>query len=83
MEEYRSVKMQEDLLHYAVQQTFSNDGKVKIIKAVESALEPWAGMAMMKEGFTIESKLKKVGILGWSMHRRVLKRETWEQSDKA
>ncbi|KIP11990.1 hypothetical protein PHLGIDRAFT_27606 [Phlebiopsis gigantea 11061_1 CR5-6] len=79
MEEYRSTLMQEDLLHFAVQQTFSMDRKVKKIKAADSTLEPWGGAAMTKEGFTTEKQLGKMGILGWAIRSRVLTREKWAQ----
>lgn len=80
MEEYRSALMQEDLLHFAVEQAFSTDRKVKKIKAVDSALQPWAGAALAKEGFATEKQLGKIGILSWAVRSRVLTREKWEQT---
>lgn len=83
MEEYRTTFMQEDLLQFAVQHTFSKDSKVKTIEAVDSTLELWAGKAMTKEGFSVEKTLKRIGILGWYTRSRVLKRGRWEQNSKA
>lgn len=79
MEEYRVAGVQEDLLQYAVDQTFKNDSKVKVIRIVDSALSPWVGSALAKEGFVIEKTVRKIGTLGWKVQERALARDVWKQ----
>ncbi|KAJ3552059.1 hypothetical protein NM688_g4356 [Phlebia brevispora] len=52
-EEYRKVFIQDDLLEYALEQTFSHRA-VKSVRATESAVTPWVGQALRKQGFEID-----------------------------
>lgn len=82
MEEYRATFVQEDLLHYAVSQAFGKDPKVKLIKGIDSVLEPWKAGAFTKEGFVIGKELKRIGLLGWKTRSRELTRERWKELQK-
>ncbi|KZT06924.1 uncharacterized protein LAESUDRAFT_749833 [Laetiporus sulphureus 93-53] len=76
-EQYRRAGMQHDLLAHAVKHVFSSSQKVKTISAVDSPLKPYVGDALRQQGFELERKTEKVGILRWQNTVRVLSREHW------
>lgn len=80
MDEYRSTAIQNDLLEFAVRNTFEKERTVKSIRAIESTLDGWAIQAYQEQGFIVDKKIGKIGVLGWDVRSRVLTREKWEKS---
>ncbi|EKM61012.1 uncharacterized protein PHACADRAFT_247306 [Phanerochaete carnosa HHB-10118-sp] len=82
MEEYRAALAQEDLLHFAVSQAFTEDHKVKVIKGIDSDLDRWKEAAFTKCGFIVEKGLRSIGLFGWKVRSRGLTRERWQEIQK-
>jgi hypothetical protein len=78
-DEYRSSNIQADLLSYAVGHAFQSDNIVQQIKASDSPLAPYARVALRSSGFQLEEYTDKVGVFGWKLGVRILKRVEWEK----
>jgi len=78
-EQYRQAGMQEDLLTHAVNRAFDSSPIVQNIRAPDTPLRAYISKALQQQGFQLERKTEKIGILRWQNSVRILNRETWKK----
>ncbi|KAF9531971.1 hypothetical protein CPB83DRAFT_914447 [Crepidotus variabilis] len=81
-DEFRKANVQQDLLDYAVDHAFNKDPKLERIEVPDSPLIPYTRPTLRDKGFELDHHTQTVGILGWKMGTRYLKREKWSDSKK-
>ncbi|KAF8973972.1 hypothetical protein BDZ97DRAFT_1912415 [Flammula alnicola] len=79
-EAYHNANIQDDLLEYAVNHAFSKDPKLERIEATDSPLVPYIRVSLRKAGFELDHHTKQIGIRGWKLGVRYLRRENWKKS---
>jgi GNAT superfamily N-acetyltransferase len=76
-EQYRSTKIQDDLLAHALNHAFS-EPKVQHVKATEPTLLSYIGACLQRAGFTRDEGVKATfGFMGWEVYSQTLERERW------
>ncbi|TFK41108.1 hypothetical protein BDQ12DRAFT_424841 [Crucibulum laeve] len=78
-EPYRGSGIQDDLLAFAVKHAFDRDTSLEVIRAPDSPLKLYARKSLVAAGFVLEDFTETVGILGWKLGTRILKRKDWER----
>ncbi|KAH9946663.1 hypothetical protein B0H21DRAFT_693303 [Amylocystis lapponica] len=78
-EAYRRVAFQKDLLRHAVTHAFVSDQTVQSLLADESPLAHYIGQALQEQGFRLQRRTERVGVLKWQNSSRILERKWWKQ----
>ncbi|PFH54522.1 hypothetical protein AMATHDRAFT_52137 [Amanita thiersii Skay4041] len=78
-EPYRTTGIQDDLLQYAIRQTFESGANIKSIQAESTALLPYIKKSLVPVGFKPIGRSRKVGLFGWQFEEMVLDRSCWEE----
>ncbi len=81
-EEYRKTKIQDDLLHHAVQNAFDKSPALDSIEGVDAVtLAPYIHDSYQQAGFRLSQDYKSVGILGrWRYYTTKLYMKDWKKS---
>lgn len=77
-EAYRRVKIEDDLLQFAVESTFKAEKKVKSVRALGSTLRPAILDSLRRNKFSKGDRVESVGILSWDVCWYTLERSRWE-----
>ena len=83
-EAYRRVKIEDDLLQFAIESSFKADETVSSIRFLASPLRPAILDSLKRNKFSKGDRVQTVGILDWEVCWYTLKRTQWnEQSGKS
>ncbi|KAJ7492566.1 hypothetical protein FB451DRAFT_1218829 [Mycena latifolia] len=83
-EPYPAAGAQDDLLSHAVNHCLNaKPAIVQQINAPDSPLVPYARKSLKEAGFVLEKNTEKVGVFGWKLGMRRLRRDVWEQKKTA
>jgi len=77
-EAYRRVKIEDDLLQFAVESTFTAEERVKSVRMLASPLRPAILDSLRRNKFSKGDQVETVGILGWDVCWYTLERSQWE-----
>ncbi|KAH8998992.1 hypothetical protein EDB86DRAFT_3076029 [Lactarius hatsudake] len=77
-EAYRSVKIEDDLLDYAVDKTFGANKTVGTIRIAASPLRPAILESLRRNRFSKGDRVESIGILNWEICWYNLERSRWE-----
>ena len=77
-EAYRSVKIEDDLLGFAVESTFKADDSVSAIRTLASPLRPAILASLRRNRFSKGDRVESIGMLGWELCSYSLERSQWE-----
>lgn len=76
-EPFRVAFAEDDLLEYALKHVFTASPEIQVVRATESALEPYIGKALRKQGFKPLKTLSTIGIFNWEVRLHQLRRGAW------
>jgi len=76
-EAYRSVKIEDDLLEYAVNETFRADESVSAIRILASPLRPAILESLRRNRFVKGDRVESIGMVGWEVCWYNLERTRW------
>ncbi|KAI0757047.1 hypothetical protein C8Q80DRAFT_1265030 [Daedaleopsis nitida] len=76
-EEYRPAGMANDLLDFALSHAFTADAKLEAVRAYDSPLQSYIGVALRSQGFKLEKKAEKFGALRWQSTILIMDRGRW------
>lgn len=77
-EAYRSAKIEDDLLSFAVESTFKANKSVSAIRILASPLRPAILESLRRNQFSKGDRVESVGMLGWEVCWYSLERSRWE-----
>ena len=77
-EAYRRVKIENDLLEFAVESTFMANKSVSTIRILESPLRPAILESLRRNRFSKGDRVESIGMLGWEVCWYNLERSRWE-----
>jgi hypothetical protein len=77
-EAYRSAKIEDDLLNFAVGETFRANESVSAIRILASPLRPAILESLRRNGFAKGDRVESIGMLGWEVCWYSLERSRWE-----
>ncbi|KAI9460859.1 hypothetical protein BJY52DRAFT_1117599 [Lactarius psammicola] len=77
-EAYRRVKIEDDLLEYAVDSTFRANNSVSTIRILASPLRPAILESLRRNRFSKGDRVERIGMLGWEVYWYNLERSRWE-----
>ncbi|KAG5653064.1 hypothetical protein H0H81_002444 [Sphagnurus paluster] len=78
-EAYRSTGIQEDLLAHALRVAFGAEPALQVVEAPESPLLPYVSNCLEDASFGRQENTQKIGVFGWQLGVRSLKRADWEK----
>jgi hypothetical protein len=78
-EAYRRVKIEDDLLQFAIESAFKADKTVSSIRSLASPLRPAILDSLRRNKFSKGDQVQSVGILGWDVSWYTLKRTQWKE----
>jgi hypothetical protein len=78
-EAYRRVKIEDDLLQFAIESTFKGDKTVNSIRVLASPLRPAILDSLERNKFSRGDRVETVGILAWEICWYTLKRTEWNE----
>jgi len=81
-EAYRNVKIEDDMLRFAVKSTFGADRNVKSIRMLASPLRPAILNTLRGNKFSKGHRVGTIGIQGWEVCWYTLERAQWEAAAK-
>ncbi len=82
-EAYRSVEIEDDLLDFAVQSTFTADRTVSKVRILASPLRPAILQSLKRNRFSKGDRVGSIGLLGWDVCWYNLERSQWEARQEA
>jgi hypothetical protein len=82
-EAYRSAKIEDDLLEYAVESTFKENKSVSAIRILASPLRPAILESLRRCRFSKGDCVESIGMLGWEVCWYNLERSRWEAKQGA
>ena len=77
-EAYRNAKIEDDLLNFAVGETFRANESVSTIRISASPLRPAILESLRRNGFAKGDRVDSIGMLGWEVCWYNLERSQWE-----
>jgi hypothetical protein len=77
-EAYRSAKIEDDLLAFAVESTFKANKSVSAIRVLASPLRPAILESLRRNRFSKGDRVESVGMIGWEVCWYNLERSRWE-----
>lgn len=77
-EAYRSAKIEDDLLLFAVESTFKANKSIGAIRISASPLRPAILESLRRNRFSKGDRVESVGMLGWEVCWYSLERSRWE-----
>ena len=77
-EAYRSVNIEDDLLQFALESTFSADKAVKSVRVTASPLRPAVLESLQRNKFTRGDRVGTIGIRNWEVYWYTMERSQWE-----
>ncbi|KII93518.1 hypothetical protein PLICRDRAFT_101986 [Plicaturopsis crispa FD-325 SS-3] len=79
-QQYRGIKIQNDLLAHAVNHAFHSNPKIRTITAPDSPLVSHTRASFRHAGFVLEKNLETIGVYGWKLGMRTLQRDAWNKA---
>ena len=77
-EAYRSVKIEDDLLEFAVESAFKADETVSAIRTLASPLRPAIVASLRRNRFSKGDRVESIGMRSWEACWYTLERSRWE-----
>lgn len=77
-EAYRSVKIEDDLLEFAVDSTFTANRSVSTVRILASPLRPAILESLRRNRFSKGDRVESIGMLAWEACWYNLERSRWE-----
>jgi len=77
-EAYKSAKIEDDLLVFAVESTFKAHKSISAIRILASPLRPAILESLRRNRFSKGDRVESVGMLGWEVCWYSLERSRWE-----
>ena len=81
-EAFRRVKIEDDLLQFALKSSFNANKTVTSVRILASPLRPAILDSLRRNKFTKGDRLEAMGILGWDVCWYTLERAQWEATEK-
>lgn len=81
-EAFRGVKIEDDLLQFAVEKTFDGDRAVESIRILASPLRPGILDSLLRNKFVKGDRVEAGGIQSWEVYWYALEWSQWEAGDK-
>jgi len=82
-EAYRSAKIEDDLLEFAVESTFTANESVRAIRILASPLRPAILESLRRNQFSKGGRVESIGMLSWEVCWYSLERSRWEAKQEA
>jgi len=81
-EAYRRVKIEDDLLEFAVESTFMADESVSTVRILASPLRPAILESLRRNRFSKGDRVESIGMLSWEVCWYNLERARWEAAKR-